>query len=189
MKDLKIIVSDITAQKVLDFWFSEENESKWFLKSEDFDIEIRNQFGNVWCAACEGLLDGWRKSIYGRLAEIIVLDQFSRNLCRNDAAAFAQDPMALILSQEATIHPDFDQLKMSEKKFLIMPFMHSESKEIHNRAVPLFEALGDAHTLDFEIKHKEIIDCFGRYPHRNDVLGRPSTQEEIDFLKEPGSSF
>lgn len=189
MKELNAIFAYTTAQKVLDFWFSEENQPKWFVKSDDFDAEIRNLFGAIWSAGCEGLLDGWRRTLRGRLAEIIVLDQFSRNLNRDSGAAFAQDTMALILSQEATMHPEFDTLNTDEKKFILMPLMHSESKEIHKRAVPLFEALGDPHTLDYEIKHKVIIDRFGRYPHRNEVLGRVSTQEELEFLKEPDSSF
>ncbi len=189
MKELKEIYTYQTAQSVLDFWFSEENRSKWFIKSDTFDKVIKKQFADIWQAACEGLLDGWRQSIEGRLAEIIVLDQFSRNLCRNDARAFAQDAMALILAQEAIRHPEFKNLQQDKRKFILMPFMHSESKEIHNRALSLFEALGDPHTLEFEIKHKKIIDRFNRYPHRNEVLGRPSTQEELRFLKEPGSSF
>ena len=123
------------------------------------------------------------------LAEIIVLDQFSRNLCRGQADAFAQDGMALVLAQEAIKQPQFDNLPMQWRRFIIMPFMHSESAMIHERYLPLFEQLNDANTLDFEHRHKEIIDRFGRYPHRNDVLDRESTDAEEAFLKQPNSSF
>ena len=123
------------------------------------------------------------------MAEIIVLDQFSRNLCREQACAFAQDGMALVLAQEATQQPYFDTLPMQWRKFMIIPFMHSESALIHERYLPLFRQLNDATTLDFEYRHKEIIDQFGRYPHRNEALGRKSTEDEKAFLQQPNSSF
>ena len=128
-------------------------------------------------------------ALAGRLAEIIVLDQFSRNLCREQACAFAQDGMALVLAQEATQQPYFDTLPMQWRKFMIIPFMHSESALIHERYLPLFRQLNDATTLDFEYRHKEIIDQFGRYPHRNEALGRKSTEDEKAFLQQPNSSF
>ena len=128
-------------------------------------------------------------ALAGRLAEIIVLDQFSRNLCRGQASAFAQDGMALALAQEAIQQPYFDTLPMQWRRFIIIPFMHSESAMIHKRYLPLFEQLDDANTLDFEHRHKQIIDQFGRYPHRNEVLNRDSTEDEKNFLKQPNSSF
>ena len=128
-------------------------------------------------------------ALAGRLAEIIVLDQFSRNLCRDQADAFAQDSMAVALAQEAIGQPHFDKLPTQWRKFIIMPFMHSESAMIHKRYLPLFEQLDDANTLDFEHRHKDIIEKFGRYPHRNDILDRESTDEEEAFLEQPNSSF
>ncbi|KNF07627.1 protein of unknown function DUF924 [Gottschalkia purinilytica] len=174
---------------VLDFWFNPENKPYWFKKSEDFDNKLRNKFYNIWQSGCQGLLSDWRVSLHGRLAEIIVLDQFSRNLCREKACAFTQDGMALVLSQEAIKQPGFSEMSKEEKKFMIMPFMHSESSEIHKQAVVLFEELGDKETAEYEYRHKEIIDRFGRYPHRNKALNRKYTLEEIEFLKQPGSSF
>lgn len=177
------------AKAVLDFWFDPQNQPFWFEKSDTFDAAIRAHFYDHWRDACEGLLSDWRKTIEGRLAEIILLDQFSRNLNRDDHKAFAQDGMALILAQEAIHHPDFARLPQSQQRFVLMPLMHSESAAMHQTALPLFEALGDPATLSYEIIHKQIIDQFGRYPHRNAVLQRLPTPEEIEFLKQPGSSF
>ena len=134
-------------------------------------------------------MSAWRDTPHGRLAEIIVLDQFSRNLFRNSAKAFAQDGMALVLAQEAVRSGADAALMPQERVFLYMPYMHSESAAIHQTAVELFTRNGISDNLDYELKHKAIIDRFGRYPHRNAVLGRTSTPGEIAFLQEPGSSF
>lgn len=176
------------AQQVLDFWFGLK-PAQWFKKDTTFDDEIRSRFIETWQQAAAGELSDWRETVAGRLAEIIVLDQFSRNLFRDQAQAFAQDGMALVLSQEALRHCDYLELSQDHAKFLIMPFMHSESKVIQAQSVELFKALGDASSLDYAEQHKAIIDEFGRYPHRNKVLGRESTVEEKAFLKQPGSSF
>jgi len=177
------------AKAVLDFWFDPQNQPLWFQKSDDFDLAIRANFYDLWLEGGNGLLTDWRDTIEGRLAEIILLDQFSRNLNREDHRAFAQDGMALILAQEAIRHPDFSRLSQEQQRFVLMPFMHSEAAGIHKAAVPLFEALGDPATLEYEIRHKQIIDQFGRYPHRNVMLKRVSTPAESEFLKQPGSSF
>ena len=189
------------ARAVLDFWFDKDNEACWFEQNDRFDKQIKDKFGDIWQAAKQGECATWRfgssssdgnssiTSLAGRLAEIIVLDQFSRNLCREQACAFAQDGMALVLAQEATQQPYFVTLPMQWRKFMIIPFMHSESALIHERYLPLFRQLDDATTLDFEYRHKEIIDQFGRYPHRNEVLGRKSTEDEKAFLQQPNSSF
>ena len=125
----------------------------------------------------------------GRLAEIIVLDQFSRNIYRGTPLSFAYDPLALALAQEAITAKANQSLNPDQKAFLYMPFMHSESPAIHEIALELFKEPGLESNLDFEIRHKTIIDRFGRFPHRNEILGRQSTGEEISFLKEAGSSF
>lgn len=176
------------AQKILDFWFGLK-PAQWFKKDNNLDDEIRSQFYDTWHQATAAELSDWRETTGGRLAEIIVLDQFSRNLFRGHATAFAQDGMALILSQEALRHCDYLELPKDYAKFLIMPFMHSESKAIQAQSVKLFKDLGDVSSLDYAEQHKAIIDEFGRYPHRNKVLGRESTVEEKAFLKQPGSSF
>jgi len=176
-------------QSVLHFWFEEIESKKWWVKDPAFDQLIRERFADVHGQAARGELFGWRKTAEGRLAEIIVLDQFSRNMFRDSPAAFAQDNLALVLAQEA-IFAGFDK-SLSEKQcsFLYMPFMHSESLAIHELAVELFSKPGLEGNLDFEMKHKVIIEKFGRYPHRNKILGRESTAEEFEFLKQPGSGF
>lgn len=139
--------------------------------------------------ATQGELFAWRETAQGRLAEIILLDQFSRNIYRDTPAAFAQDPIAVVLAQEAIAAEAHLQLEKPQVGFLLMPFMHSESAAIHAWAEPLFRKLGTPDTHDFELRHKAIIDRFGRYPHRNTILGRESTAEELEFLRQPGSSF
>lgn len=200
-KNINVEYLDAEARAVLDFWFDQDNEPYWFAQNDNFDKQIKAKFGKIWQAAKHGECAPWRWSdnhndvnssitnLAGRLAEIIVLDQFSRNLCREQACAFAQDGMAVVLAQEAIAQPHFETLPMEWRKFTIMPFMHSESAVIHKRYLPLFEQLNDPTTLDFERRHKDIIDEFGRYPHRNEALGRESTAEEDAFLQQPNSSF
>ena len=131
----------------------------------------------------------WRTTAEGRLAEIIVLDQFSRNVYRDTPRAFAQDVPALVLAQELVASGQDRSLSIAQRTFAYMPYMHSESALVHVQAVALFSQPGMEDNLNFELRHKAIIDRFGRYPHRNAVLGRPSTPEELAFLSEPGSSF
>ncbi|CAG70192.1 MULTISPECIES: DUF924 family protein [Acinetobacter] len=176
-------------QDVLDFWFAPDHTNFWFAKDSLFDDEIRTQFSTVHQQATQAELWSWRQTVEGRLAEIIVLDQFSRNLYRDQAQAFAQDSMALALAQEAITQQLDAQLSPEQRSFLYMPFMHSESKLIHEFALKLFQKLGNEINLSFEKKHKVIIDQFGRYPHRNAILGRQSTPEELEFLTQPNSHF
>jgi uncharacterized protein (DUF924 family) len=174
---------------VLHFWFKEVKPSQWWVKDDGFDHLIFDRFSALHAQANRCELYPWRKSPRGRLAEIIVLDQFSRNMFRDTPAAFASDALALALSQEAIAAKADIDLGDQERSFLYMPFMHSESLVIHEHAVELFERSGSESGLKFELKHKAIIERFGRYPHRNTILSRESTPEEIDFLKQPGSSF
>jgi len=178
-----------TSEDVLNFWFNELEPKDWFVSSAELDDKIKTRFGALLKRAAQCELFTWRDSAEGRLAEIIVLDQFSRNVFRNTPNAFAQDPLALALAQEA-ISLGLDQaLETKHRAFLYMPFMHSESSVIHQQALKLFKAPGMENNYEFELKHKVIIDRFGRYPHRNDILGRQSSPEEIEFLKQPSSSF
>lgn len=176
-------------EDILYFWFTEAGPEAWWKKSNAFDGLIKRRFGALQQKAAAGELADWRKTGRGRLAEIIVLDQFSRNIFRDRADAFASDPMALALAQEAVARGVEASWQPSWKQFLYMPYMHSESAKIHNEAIILFSQPGLENNLDFECRHKAIIDHFGRYPHRNRVLGRKSTEEELEFLKKPGSSF
>ncbi len=166
-------------EEILKFWFDPKNMPYHFAENNAFDREIRDRFLKIHDRACQGLLWDWRKTVRGRLAEIIVLDQFSRNLYRNDKRSYTQDKMALVLAQELRSNEQFDQLTTDEKKFALMPFMHSENIEIHRMTLPYFEALGDEVTLKFARKHLEILEKFGRYPFRNEALGRDSTAEEL----------
>ncbi|CAI1784644.1 Uncharacterized protein conserved in bacteria [Serratia fonticola] len=176
-------------QHVLDFWFEEIDPVMWFKKDDEFDRLLHTRFGQLLQAASQGELAHWRATIKGRLAEIIVLDQFSRNLFRNTPRSFACDGMALVLAQEAIATGLCENLTVEQRGFLYLPFMHSESALIHQQALELFRQLNNGDQLEFEIRHKAIIDRFGRYPHRNEILGRKSTFEEQEFLQQPGSGF
>ncbi|HEY8157232.1 MAG TPA: DUF924 family protein [Methylobacter sp.] len=178
-----------TPDDILAFWFEEITPKLWWGRSGDFDRQIEARFGALHDAAERCELYGWRESAKGRLAEIIVLDQFSRHVYRSHPKAFANDSLALALAQSAVAVNADHELDIAQRAFLYMPYMHSESPLIHAVAVSLFSQSGMEGNLEFELRHKEIIDRFGRYPHRNVILGRTSTPEEIDFLKTTGSSF
>jgi len=177
------------ATDILHFWFEELTPQQHFVKDPALDAMMRRRFGGALEAAARCELYAWRATPQGRLAEIIVLDQFSRNIFRDTPRAFAQDPLALVLAQELVACGQDRDLPMAQRVFAYMPFMHSESVVIHERAVQLFSQPGLEGNLDFELRHKAIIERFGRYPHRNVVLDRASSAPEIAFLGEPGSSF
>lgn len=176
-------------QDVLKFWFKEIEPLAWWRVDTEFDRRIEARFGVTLHQAACAELHTWRVSALGRLAEVIVLDQFSRNVYRGQAQAFAQDALALALSQEAITALALNELNAHERTFLLMPWMHSESRAIHAQAQVLFDQYAPAENQDFEHRHKRIIDRFGRYPHRNAILGRTSTPEELEFLSQPGSHF
>ena len=176
-------------QNILTFWFEELTPRQHFAKDAALDAAIRSRFGATLAAAARCELFAWRDSPQGRLAEIVVLDQFSRNVYRDTPRAFAQDAMALVLAQELVASGQDRSLSLAQRGFAYTPYMHSESALIHAQALALFEQPGLEETLRFELHHKAIIDRFGRYPHRNAVLGRTSSAEELAFLSGPGSSF
>ena len=176
-------------QQVLKFWFEEIDQAKWWAKDPQFDQLIAERFSDLHQQANHCELYTWRSSAQGCLAEILVLDQFSRNIYRDTPAAFASDSLALALAQEAIAKGADTVLTPVQKSFLYLPYMHSESSQIHKIAVTLYEQNGLTGNLNFELRHKAIIDRFGRYPHRNKILGRESSAAEITFLLEPGSSF
>jgi len=176
-------------ENILNFWYTEIDKKLWFKKDDEFDKLLRNNYLDLLHAASNNELYNWRTTIEGRLAEIILLDQFSRNIFRDQAAAFSNDKLALCLAQEAVAQNLDTDLKPSYRSFLYMPYMHSESLLIHEEALKLFSAPGLEDNYQFEQRHKEIIAQFGRYPHRNDILGRTSKPDEIEFLTKPGSSF
>lgn len=172
-----------TAETILRFWFEELTEADWFSKNDELDEMIRHRFISCLHMARRGELFSWRESPAGRLAEILVLDQFSRNIYRGRPESFQNDSMALILAQEMIFHKLDMELEPQKRSFAYMPLMHSESKIIHETALELFRTLNNSDNLKYELLHKEIIDRFGRYPHRNKILERPSTPEEAEFLK------
>jgi uncharacterized protein (DUF924 family) len=174
---------------ILTFWFEEIDPSQWWTKDQQFDEMITRRFSDIHLRVNKCELYPWRTTALGRLAEIIILDQFSRNMYRDQPLSFASDSLALALCQEAISTGANLDLSASQKGVLYMPFMHSESLTIHDVAVELFTENGVESTLDFELKHRVIIEKFGRYPHRNKILGRHSSQAEIVFLGQHGSSF
>ena len=177
------------AQDILQFWFVELSGQQRFAKDSALDNLIRERFGAALQAGSRGELFTWRTTPQGRLAEIVVLDQFSRNIYRDTPAAFAQDAQALTLAQELIASGQDYVLEPAWRSFAYMPYMHSESPVIHIQAMALFAQTGMEGTLDYERRHKAIIDQFGRFPHRNAILGRISTMQELEFLAQPGSSF
>ena len=174
---------------IIRFWFSEIDKKAHFTKDPEFDELLAQRFGPLHTRATRCELFEWRTSAEGRLAEIIVLDQFSRNLFRDSPLAFASDAQALTLAQEAVAAGDDQKLPVEQRIFLYMPYMHSESLAIHDAGLPLFESTAQENTIKYEVMHRDIIKQFGRYPHRNECLGRKSSAAELEFLSKPGSSF
>jgi len=171
---------------ILDFWFVEAGPKRWFRASDDFDRLCRERFLATLEAAARGECRAWRRTPEGRCAEIIVLDQLSRNVFRGTERAFAQDGMALVLAQEAVACGDDRRMNDDQRYFGYMPYMHSESRLVHEEALQLFKALGNPEALRYEIAHREVIERFGRYPARNVALARESTPEELAFLRTHG---
>ena len=183
---------------ILEFWFGMAKglgspRIEWFRKDPKFDGEIRTRFGALHAKAAAGELNAWRASPEPMLALVIVLDQFSRNLYRNDPRAFAQDEMARSCAAEAIRRKDDLGFIPVQRQFIYLPFEHSEELADQDRAVALMESLDEFEETRgltaWAEKHREIIQRFGRFPHRNAILGRQSTPEEEEFLKRPGSSF
>lgn len=174
---------------VLSFWFGELNDEHWWLPGPEVDEAVRERFGALYEALAEDVPQEWRASARGYLAAVIVLDQFPRNMFRNEARAYATDGKALAFSREAIAKRLDAELGTAERMFLYMPFQHSEDAAVQAESVVLFERLGNENALDFARRHKAVIDRFGRFPHRNAVLGRETTQEEAEFLREHERGF
>lgn len=168
---------------VLHFWFDELEPKQHFIKDKQLDDEIKRRFLSLHEAIIAGETAEWREHLDGRRAEIIVLDQFSRNMFRGEGKAFASDPLALALAQECLRQCDTSSLSAEEYSFIIMPFMHAESMKIQKQALELFDQPGLERSLKFAKAHADIIQKFGRFPHRNKALGRESTPAEIEFMK------
>ena len=176
-------------EDVNSFWFRELSEKDWWMKSDELDQKIERRFGDLHSIAKKNGLNEVRNTPEARLSEIIILDQFSRNIYRDTPDAFSCDDFALSLAREAVQLGEDKKLDDKKRHFIYMPYMHSEDQGVHDEAVKLFEDLGSENALKFELAHRDIIVKFGRYPHRNAILGRESTSEELEFLKGPNSSF
>lgn len=195
----------VSPDDVLTFWFGEPGSpplaksQQWFTKDAAFDSAIRDRFGPTLEAGVRGELSVWRSTPRGQLATIILFDQFSRNMFRGDPRSFAQDALAQALTKEVLTSESYMALAPVERSFVLMPLMHAEDIRLQGKCVVEFEKLARiapkdlagffANSLDYAKQHEAIIKRFGRFPHRNAILGRESTRLEIDFLKEPGSSF
>jgi uncharacterized protein (DUF924 family) len=189
----------VKADEVLDFWFGRDGEpgyggfrEEWFRKDPEFDREVRDRFEELQERAAAGDLDGWRQDARGCLALVILLDQFPRNMFRGDPRSYATDRKAQETAEYAVDHALDRELPEFQRAFLYMPFMHSEDLGHQRRAVELFGTLqewGGSDPTHYAVLHMEIVERFGRFPHRNEVLGRATTPEEAEFLQQPGSSF
>lgn len=190
---------------VITFWFGNpagsapeaEYRKRWFKKSDAFDTEVREQFEDLHFALMAGQHSDWLESGQGCLARLLVLDQFSRNIFRNKPGAFASDALALATTDHVLEQGWLTELSPDAQCFLLMPLMHAEDGGRQAQSVEQFTALAERapeqpglkSNVDYAHRHKEIVDRFGRYPHRNAILGRASTPEEVEFLKQPGSGF
>lgn len=176
-------MAQVTPQDILDFWFSEATEAHWFVRSDDLDKEIIRRFSTIYEQAVDGALSSWKADARSALALTLIFDQFPRNMFRGSPKAFASDPLACALSKYALEH-DYDKaVDEKARQFFYLPLMHSENVEDQEHCVKLYKALGNDFALGFAKEHRDIVRDFGRFPHRNAVLGRENTAEETEFLK------
>jgi uncharacterized protein (DUF924 family) len=173
----------MTPQTILDFWFQESTPEQWFKRDDSFDETIRSRFSKAHRQAALGELDAWTETAIGALSLVILLDQFSRNMFRDASTAFATDAKALAVSRGAIAAGLDKELDAGKRKFLYMPFMHSEDLGVQDEGLKLFGALNDPYTMEFAVQHREVVARFGRFPHRNEALGRISTPEEIEYMR------
>jgi uncharacterized protein (DUF924 family) len=183
------VMSADVIDEILKFWFEEIKPKDWYRPGETVDAEIAARFRETYEELKGGLPADWPETSKGFLAAILVLDQFPRNMFRGQARAFATDEAALALAKQAISDGADAKLPPMQRAFIYLPFQHSEAAENQARSVGLFTALGNPLNLDYALRHQEVVERFGRFPHRNAILDRFSTAEEWDFLKEPDSSF
>ena len=178
-----------TPAAILKFWLEDASPEQWFMQSDSFDQQLIQKFGEQTRKAQQGAYDSYVKTPHDKLALLIMLDQFSRNVFRGTAEAFAGDERALRLGKELVASGDHEAFTTNERIFTYLPFEHSENLADQQACVALYESLGDAESLDYAEQHLRIIERFSRFPHRNEILGRVSTAEELHFLTQPNSSF
>lgn len=171
-----------TVKEVLDFWYSPDNSKKWFQSTPEFDLEITQRFESVWKMAADNQLNAWQETSEGCLALCIVLDQFPLNMYRGDKKSYQTETKAILVTKEAIKKGFDDEIETDKVSFLYMPLMHSELLEDQNLSVVCFERRELLDNLRFAKHHRELIIEFGRFPHRNEILGRESTPDEIAYL-------
>lgn len=174
------------ARQVLDYWFVVLTPEQWWERDDAVDADVRGRFADLYARLAKNVPEQWLSSPLCRLAAVIVLDQVPRNMFRDDPRAYATDRIALKIARDAVASGDDRRVTPEQRTILYMPFQHSEDVAVQAQSVELFGLLGSDEYLDFALKHKQVIDRFGRFPHRNSVLGRESTVEEEAFLKKPG---
>ena len=176
-------------EDILAFWFGELQPAQWFRPDAALDASIAARFGDTLAALRLQVPAAWTATSRGTLAAVIVLDQFPRNIHRGTPEAFSSDATALALAAGLISKGGDRELSDVERQFLYMPYQHAEDLSVQERSLELYCALGNANVLDFATRHRDIIVRFGRFPHRNVIVGRASTPEEVAFLQQPGSSF
>lgn len=176
-------------EDILNFWFNECKPEQWFKNDPDFDLMLESRFAVTIDDALAGRLESWEDTEEGCLAIIIVLDQFTRNVFRDTPRAFSGDERALALSKKCCEKGYLSTPDIHKRHFMLMPMVHSEEISVQDAAIPLIKDYTSQVAYEYAVRHRDIIARFGRFPHRNVILGRPSTNKELEFLKQPGSSF
>jgi uncharacterized protein (DUF924 family) len=175
----------MTAADVLDFWFSEPSRRRWFKSTPEFDRELEARFSELHAMAADGRLGDWEQTADGALALVILLDQIPLNIYRGESRCFATEALALAVAERAIERGLDGELVPERRAFLYMPYMHSESLAHQDRSVELYAQPGLEHHLKWARHHREIVQRFGRFPHRNAILGREGTEEELSYLTSP----
>jgi uncharacterized protein (DUF924 family) len=180
---------NLMINNIFNFWFFECTEKDWFKKDLKFDQLIQKKFLKLVKEALQNKLYLWENSSDGCLALILLLDQFTRNIFRGDPKSFSGDDKALEISLNCIETGLLHVYNEKERQFIMMPMMHSEDLSVQENSLLFFKKYSNEKVFDFALKHRDIIKRFGRFPHRNKILSRSSTEEELEFLKKPGSSF
>ena len=176
------MVETVTVESIIEYWYSDEVKSKWFNSTIEFDKELKSKYESIWKDALRGELISWSESAEGCLALVIILDQFPLNMFRAEVKSFSSEAMAIRITKMAIEHGFNKNIDKEKVAFLYMPLMHSENIEDQNLAVKLFEEAGLIENLRFAKHHRDIIEKYGRFPHRNKILRRDSSQDEINYL-------
>jgi uncharacterized protein (DUF924 family) len=174
---------DDLVNEIIDFWFSDEVKPKWFNATPEFDALLRERFEKIWGLARTGMYDHWAQEPQSALALVIILDQFPLNMFRQDARQYSTEAHARTIARQLIDQGGDQQLSSTQKAFLYLPFMHSEDLKDQDYAVELYQKAGLEDNLRYAHHHRDVVKRFGRFPHRNEALGRKSSEQEIEYLK------